>query len=109
MHLYIIRSGKCNLVCRKTQDKLKQIEHEDDPTQIRRDIERLRLKNPFKHRESHPSRKDKYILHYERKGELSHLKISLEPFISSEWLGYISNTLKSIHVGQKSDLEWIGE
>lgn len=101
MHLYIIRSGKCNLVCRKAQDKFKQLEHEDDPTQIRRDIERLRRKNPFKHRES---LKDKYMLRYERGAVPPE-----DQFGTIHQNGYISNTLKSIHVGQKSDLEWIGE
>lgn len=88
-------------MCRKTQDKFKKLEHEDDPTQIRRDTERLRWKNPFKHRES---LKDKYMLRYERGAVPPE-----DQFGTIQHNGYVSNTLKSIHVGQKSRLEWIGE
>ena len=45
-------AGTCNLVCRKTHDKFKSLEHEDDPTKKKREIERMRWKNPFKMRET---------------------------------------------------------
>lgn len=46
--MYIIVQGNCNLVCRDTNQRIKELENNDDPTRAKRDLEIQKLKNPYK-------------------------------------------------------------
>lgn len=97
--LYLIISGTCNLIWKNTKNAFLELENQADPNKLKRDEERLKRQNPFKNR---LSVQDKYRLSQERgSGE--------DKYGTIQENGYISSTLKTINIGQKSTLEWIGE
>jgi len=46
--MYVIVEGECKIVCTKTNDKFKDLEHLEDPTRAKREIERKKRINPYK-------------------------------------------------------------
>jgi len=84
---FVIVEGTCNLVCRKANAKFTVLEYQNDPTKAKRDQEGLSSGNDNK------------------KTKTSNTAV-LQPLISN---GYISKTLKTIQIGQKSTGEWLGE
>ena len=94
--MYVIVDGTCNLVCIKTKDKFQQLEFEEDPTRAIRHTESIQGKNPH--------------TKYNFRGINRRGSVPLEDqFGTLNNNGYVSKTLKSVTIGSKSRLEWIGE
>ena len=51
--MYMIVDGQCNIVCKDTGNKFKDLQYEDDPTREKREKELAKLKNPFKRETVH--------------------------------------------------------